>query len=139
MGSRCFFMVPKYENWTLKINKMKKIILLIVAVTFALCIYFFFGTKKNCEGNEFFKNISFYGVVTNKYLDKKQHSMPVIDLLDLNDNKKYSMDFFLDISNSYEKIKIADTIRKKCGSMDVYIIENGREVFLTKVEFSCQW
>jgi hypothetical protein len=119
--------------------KKIKIILFIVVITFIVCLYFLFGTEKKCRGNEFFKNISFQGVVSKKYLDPTQHLIPVIDLVELQSNKINTIDFFLDISNSYDKIEISDTILKKEGSMDIYIIKNNNAVFLTKVDFSCQW
>lgn len=120
---------------------MKKIgtLLFVIAILglVILLIYKLFYYK-NCTGKEYFKNISFEGVVTAKYLDHKQHSIPVIGLINQNTKQVHKIDFFLDVSNSYEKINISDFITKKAGSMDIYIVKNNKSSFLTKVNFSCQ-
>lgn len=116
-----------------------KIILLVIVVIVFICLFLTFGTEKKCRANIFFKSITFHGVVSKKYLDPTQHLMPVIDLLEIENNKIITINFFLDTSNSYNKIEIHDTIFKKEGSMDIYKIKNNRTFFLTKVDFSCQW
>ena len=88
-------------------------------------------------GNDAFYNTSFSGIVTKKYLDHKQHFIPVIDILDSETQKIRTIDFFLDISQSYDKINISDVISKADKSMDIYIKKDGKISFLTKVNFEC--
>lgn len=122
----------------LTMSKMKIILLVVVLIVF-IVLFLTFGTEKKCRANDFFKSITFHGIVSKKYEDPTQHLMPVIDLMEIEKNKIITIDFFLDTSNSYNKIEIHDTIIKKEGSMDIYKIKNGKAFFLTKVDFSCQW
>lgn len=120
-------------------NKIKtSFFLAIIIILITWLIITLISRNENCQGNDFFKNSSFYGVVTRKYIDSEQHSIPVIEILDLDNKKTIKVDFFLDISHSYEKIHVSDSIMKKKGNMDIYLLNNGKSNFLTKVDFSCQ-
>lgn len=119
-------------------KKIKNIIFLSLIVSCVIWLIYCLFKDKECVGNNYFNDIKFYGTVKAKYLDHEQHSVPVIELIDLNQKMVRKIGFFNENNNSYEKIKINDIIIKEKGSMNIYVIKNGKKDFLTKVNFNCR-
>jgi len=75
-------------------------------------------SKKNCH--IFYKDLSFSGVVTKKYVDYKQHEYPFIELRTSVDSTQL-ISLSNDNSGLFELIQVNDSLTKSSGELKVHV------------------
>ena len=109
-----------------------------------IALFYFVGysfspsdNANNCHAEEQFHKKAFDGVVVDKFLDKTQHSVPVILVKNFGDNDPVKINLFLEASGLFEKFNKNDTVRKVSGSQEISIKQNGLYVRFGVAEFDC--
>lgn len=111
-------------------------------IIFSLAIIYLYvfiipsDNKTNCSNKKEFLAYVFKGVVIRKYLDKEQHSYPMIDIINFIDNKKFQINLVEESSNIFEKVLVDDTIMKNKGSDILKFIRNDSS-FSLRAYFNC--
>ena len=90
------------------------------------------GPSQPCKNKKEFILSAYKAVITDKYLDKKNHNYKT--LLYSSNKKSFIMQFFDDTSGYYDYVKIGDTIYKTQNSD--WIEVNGLKKF--KIYFDCK-
>lgn len=92
----------------------------------------------NCHSKQVFIGEDFDGVVVDKFLDKSQHSVPVIVIENFGDSvDRKKIDLFNEKSGLYDKLNKNDRIRKLKNSRDILINERGSFIRLGVADFDC--
>ena len=107
-------------------------------VLIGIVLFIIARKEPKCKSQNYWNEQEFHGVVTAKFLDPNQHSIPVVVIRTLNCDAARKIDFFLEKTNSYDKINVNDTILKTNNSDSLYVIKNNVKTLLQKVEFECQ-
>jgi len=117
---------------------LRKYKYLVIVVLFLLVVYFIVPSINytNCRSSQRFHKIIFDGVVVKKYLDRSEHSMPTIEILDLNDSLT-EISFFGEHTGIYDRINISDSLRKIRGSNEILIKTRGEYLQFGVVDFKC--
>ena len=81
------------------------------------------------------KEIHFNGIITKKFIDKKNHNYPMIQIL----NKGMSLDYNLvhDLSGVFDFVEKGDKIIKNKGSNDVIVRRDGEDILFV-LDFGCE-
>lgn len=84
------------------------------------------SNEKYCDGISYYRELSWNGKVTDKYLDSLNHGYQAILVKEVSGtNKVY---FITDTSRVYQLIPVGDSVKKAKDSLAVYIItHNGRK------------
>jgi hypothetical protein len=92
----------------------------MVVVLFLLTVYAAVPSVNytNCGNNQRFQALTFDGVVVNKYLDRSQHSTPIVEIENF-EGRVDSVYLFGDHLGLYDRIQITDTLKKESGSNEV--------------------
>jgi hypothetical protein len=118
-----------------RLGRFKSFILIAV---FILVIYVIVPSVNytNCVSNNRFQNLTIDGVVVKKYLDKSQHSTPIVEVQNFLGcvDKIY---LYGDGSGLYERIQLRTVLKKERGSNEVLIKEENRYVRLGIANFNC--
>ncbi len=116
----------------------KKYKYLIIFIIFLLLVYIAVPSINytNCRIDQRFREISFDGVVVNKYLDKTQHSQPKVEILDL-ENNLIRIYLYNEATGIYDKIRTNDTLRKKSGSNEIQVKTGGEYNRFGVADFNC--
>jgi len=91
----------------------------------------------HCSSNEYFRKLVFEGLVIDKFLDKTQHSVPVILIKNYSDSAINKISLADDVSGIYGITRVGNVLKKDFGHNDVYILYNNAFVELRKAEFRC--
>src|SRR5687767_1982802 len=90
-------------------SKMRKTYKYIIAVVVFYGLIYIMLPNSNyekCHNSETFRCEQFEGVVIAKYLDKSQHSVPVIEIKDASNSSITKPDFFGEQSGLYAVIQV---------------------------------
>jgi hypothetical protein len=105
------------------ISSFSLISLLILAV---LIYRYLESSEKYCEGVNYYRELSWNGKVTDKYLDSLNHGYQTLLVKEVYGMSK--VDFITDTSRVYHIIQFGDSVEKAKDSLAVYIItRNGRK------------
>jgi hypothetical protein len=94
------------------------IFLLLVVILFLNSNY---ETNKNCQ--TYFKQLSINGHVTRKYIDKKEHNYPILEVL-TPEGSVQKINLSLDQSGLFEFVQINDSINKLSDSLRVNLVRS---------------
>lgn len=117
---------------------LKKYKYLIIVVLFALTVYAAVPSINytNCCNNQSFQALTIDGVVVNKYLDKSQHSTPIVEIENF-EGRVDSVYLFGDHSGLYDRIQVSDTLKKKSGTNEVLTKTRSKYVRFGVADFQC--
>lgn len=102
---------------------------LIGGATFIILFLFFIWLQPsikdiNCIHFKTLENLSYRGVVINKFIDSTQHNYPTIVIKKM-DNSRFKFDLTHDKSGIYNFLLIGDTIVKRKESYQIEVSRNG--------------
>lgn len=121
-------------------KKNNLVLSIIGLIIFGIMLYVYFPSKNstNCYADQIFKEQAFEGVVSRKYLDKNQHSVPIIEIKSIQNNRTDKVDLFGEFSGMYNSLNINDTIKKERSTNTVYIRKHGVYVIFGDADFQCE-
>lgn len=89
------------------------------------------SNEKYCGGITYYRELSWNGKVTDKYLDSLNHGYQTILVKEIYGTNK--VDFITDTSRIYQIIQVGDSVEKAKDSLAVYITtRNGRKRHVLK-------
>jgi len=105
---------------------------------FILLIYFCIPSMNytNCKENEYFRKMTFEGIIQKKYLDKSDHSTPKVVLKNFQ-NELDTLYLFGEDNGIYKAINLGDTIKKASGTLLILKMKNREYVAFRAAEFGC--
>ena len=118
----------------------KKIWRIWTIVGFFVIIAFFaykLSNQKSCS--YYYKNEKkkFYsGIITNKYVDKKEHNNKFIELENEYNNLKLLMNN--DLSGLFEYVRVNDSIIKKKDSYLISVYRNSKKDTIFELDYGCK-
>jgi hypothetical protein len=117
---------------------LRKYKYLVVFLLFLLVIYAMVPSVNytNCLNSQKFQVLIFDGVVVNKYLDKSQHSTPIVEIKNF-EGRIDSVDLLGDHSGLYNKMRVNDTLKKESGSNEIQIKIDGMYTRFGVADFNC--
>ena len=120
-------------QYSLKANLIGGIIFIIL---FLIFIWLQPSIKDiNCSHFKTLKNVSYKGVVINKFIDSTQHNYPIVVVRQI-DNSIYKFDLTHDRSGLYRFLQIGDSIVKSKGAYNIEVIRSGMErIFI--LDYGC--
>lgn len=123
----------------LSIMKKKHKDLLIFAVLF-ISLFFFIPSSKDqpCSLHRSFTELRFYGIVEKKFIDRSQHSSPIVEIRNFENDRIDTISFFFDRSKTFDLINQSDTVYKKTGNLEVHIKRENQPVVISKLDFGCE-
>jgi hypothetical protein len=101
-------------------------------------IFFIYQVQKQPKCSEYYeqeKEISFNGLVIDKYNDKKNHNFPTI-LID-ESGKQFDYTLQGDSSGLFEFLMISDSIKKKKG-FNEYVVNRSGKKFSFLLDYGCK-
>lgn len=100
---------------------------LVSLLVLAVLLYRYLeSNEKYCEGIAYYRELSWNGKVTHKYLDSLNHGYQTILVKEVYGISK--VDFITDTSKVYQIIQVGDSVEKAKDSLAVYITtRNGRK------------
>ena len=95
--------------------------------------------KKNvrCDAYDEFLQMSFNGVVYEKFIDYEQHSYKTVIFRNFEKPTSAKILLDLDLSELYNNINVTDTIYKEVNNDSVFKIRNMQKFLISKVDFGC--
>jgi hypothetical protein len=128
-----YFNVSRKAKISLILGFSPFIIMLIIPIGIAF-INNNFGNKQ-CYLKSIYTNMNFEGVVNNKSYYNNQSCFPIIEIVDQL-NSKQRVELFYQKEILWDEINIGDTLKKKGGSLEFYLIgKNGSKDI--KIDFDC--
>jgi hypothetical protein len=116
--------------------KYLKYLLFIIIFFGSLYLFLPSDNYEVCRLQELFRKSAIKGVVVNKYYDKTQHSVPVIEVLDsTKTSTKHTI--YRETSGLWSKIQVNDSIKKNEGDANVYVKRDDRYILLVTATFDC--
>ena len=106
---------------------MKKSILgVIIVLLFFLLLYLTLPSDKEVRENNRtnFINLSFRGVVSDKFIDKSEHSFPIVIIKSIEDTIVYKINFARESNSLFDSINTMDTVYKNKGENVIYSKRN---------------
>ena len=112
----------------------------MVVVSFIIIMFCLLPNKNetNCKLYQEFVYLNIDGVVTNKYLDKHEHSYPTIEIKLFKNDSILKVNLVGEKSGLYSLLCKSDTNKKLKQSNIVCRKINGKFVNLVKVDFGCK-
>ena len=89
-----------------------------------------------CKLQEQFRQTEWSGIVTNKYIDKPNHSYETIEIKSHGQIQKIQ-NWVLFQNGNFEQIEVGDSIVKKQGLVNVSLYKSGQEIQLI-VDYGCE-
>ena len=110
-----------------------------IVVIFFIYIYFFAPTVQEglCLDYRDFKEMEINGVVVQKFRNPNEHSYPTLMIKNFDSDSIQSLNLIGDTTNTYDKLKVFDTIFKKKGEILLYLKEHNSYTLLDSVDFGC--
>jgi len=117
---------------------MSKLKYFLIVILFFLAIYTIVPSTNytNCLASQRFEKLTFHGVVVNKFLDKSQHSTPIVEIRNFR-GRRDSVYLFGDQSGLFNKIEVYDTLKKESGSNEVLTRFGSEYMQLGVADFKC--
>ncbi len=117
---------------------LRKYKYLVIVALFLLVVYAIVPSVNytNCLSNQKFQKLAFDGVVVDKYLDKSQHSTPIVEIRNF-EGRIDSVYLFGDHSGLYDRIQISDTLKKESGSSEILTKTSNEYVRFGVADFKC--
>ena len=134
-----FRLARSVENKTEKTKyKTMGVSLILGLISFPFIVFTTIPTigDNRCTFQEYFDQREWSGVVTNKYLDSKNHNYETLTLL-INKQTIDVQDLVTDWNNSYDSIQSGDSLVKRMGDNYVTVYRNGLKKRLT-VDCGCR-
>lgn len=105
------------------IKWLRRIFAVLIILLFFLMIKVLLPSKSEVFTNtrKAFFNINFKGYVINKYIDKTNHSYPIVVFKSVDDSSIIKLNFVKENSGLYNLIEINDTIQKKSNTFIIKI------------------
>jgi hypothetical protein len=109
---------------------IKKLVgyLIFFAVVFLIIKYS--NRYGNNQTAKFYNELSFSGVISKKYINKKQHNYPILEVMK-SDNKIQEINLSTDNSGLFEYVQKKDSVVKMRGSLDVHVFKNSIDKVFT--------
>lgn len=132
--------IPNFWRLIIKTKKTgEKLIYFVLGTIFSILtvvfVIFVFANMKDfakVDGYDYeeqFRKTQWNGIVTDKYIDKPNHSYQTIEIKD-GKNLKTIQNWVLFQNGNFEKIEIGDSIVKKQGLVNVKLYKQGEELEL---------
>lgn len=117
---------------------LKKYKYLVIVCLFLSIVYIIVPSMNytNCLSSQKFREVIIDGVVINKYLDKSQHSTPIVEIQNFL-GRIDSVYFFGDHSGIFDRLNVKDTLKKSSGTNEILIRINGKYAQLGVADFKC--
>jgi hypothetical protein len=96
-----------------------------------------FSINTECVKYDEFLLMSFNGVILQKYIDSTQHSYKTIVIKNFGNTKPQELLLDFDRTNTYNMLKIHDTIYKEIHNDSLFIVRNNQKRLLSKIDFGC--
>jgi len=90
-----------------------------------------------CHSQRVFSDAGFDGVLIDKFLDKSQHSIPVILIKKTDKDSVEKIGLFNEISGLFNNLSINDTIRKVKQSNTILVKVKGKYTYFGTADFKC--
>ena len=94
----------------------------LIFILTAIILTYVFDTTCERQSQVLFRNLTFSGVLSRKYIDTQQHQYKVIELLHAKSTKKYIIR--IDESGLFDYLSINDSIVKSPGVDEVIVYRN---------------
>lgn len=121
----------------MRLYKKLRFWLSVVAIL-GIAIYLIFGPSfqdEICQNFEQAKELKFQGVVQNKYIDKDEHSYPIIEIKQFN-NENSRLNLTNDKSGLFDFLQIGDTVIKKTGT--TFRVKKANRWHEMNIDFGCE-
>jgi len=79
---------------------------------------------------------SYIGIVKKKYVDTKQHSYPIVEILNQKDSI-LKLNLVLEKNRIYNKISEGAYLYKLEGADSVFIMKGDKKIFIGKASYGC--
>ena len=109
------------------IKRLLGYLLFIVAV---ISIIKFSNRYGNKQTERFYNELSFKGVIFKKYINKKQHNYPILEVMQ-SDKKIQEVNLSTDNSGLFEYVQEKDSIVKEQGLLNVHVYRNSFDTLFT--------
>jgi len=120
---------------------MKKIVsgILFFMFFFGLVWLLFPGPNEaSCNRQDDFLKLKINGLVLKKYIDKEQHSYPIIEVKDFDSDSVIVINLVCDKSDAFSKINVMDSLIKPTGVNSIFRNINNKLVMIAVVDFGCR-
>lgn len=121
-------------------KQFKKILLgLLFLVVFFGLVKFFTPNLKDtpCKLYREFMKRELRGIVVNSYIDKSNHSYPIVEIKNEKTGKIEKLNFVLEKSDVFNKIHVSDFLVKVINSDAIFIEKASKLELVGNVDFGC--
>ena len=84
----------------------------------------------NKQSMKFYMELNFKGVISKKYINKRQHNYPILEVMQL-DEKIQEVNLSTDNSGLFEYVQEKDSIVKTQGLLNVHVYRNSIDTVFT--------
>ena len=117
--------------------KLKWRFLVFLLMCISICFFIPKKGEEECERQSAFNALSFRGVVKKKYIDKAQHSTPIIIIESLEFKEDDTLDLFGNRTDLFNVMQVKDTIVKYKGNHKIYKETKDSIKEMGMVKFGC--
>ena len=119
-------------------NKLLRIMMVsLVIIIFLIRVVPLLKKNVRCDAYDEFLQMSFNGVVYEKFIDYEQHSYKTVIFRNFEKPTSAKILLDLDLSELYNNINVTDTIYKEVNNDSVFKIRNMQKFLISKVDFGC--
>ena len=118
---------------------MKENILgIIIVLLFFLLLYLTLPSDEEVRENNRinFINLSFRGVVYDKFIDKSEHSFPIVIIKSIEDTIVYKINFARESNSMFDSLNTLDTVYKNRGENVIYSKRNNAYIKIGPAYFN---
>ena len=122
-------------------KKIRNIIAGLIALILVPAMFYYVLTSDGgdrCQWQKDFDKSRYYGVITEKFYDHTQHSVPLVILKNIGKGGIDTIDFLGDSSSIFDSLKRSDTVYKNVNTSTVFVRLNGRLKKVGDVAFGCK-
>ena len=98
--------------------------IIFIILVIIIIIYSNYSNRNYCI--KYLKELEFNGILTKKYIDKKQHNYPMIELYSLR-NPRQQINLDLDQSGMFNYVETGDSLIKISGELKVLIYRGTKD------------
>lgn len=113
-------------------EKFKKITGYFIFILLVVILISLSNRYGNYQTKKFYNELSFNGIISKKYINRKQHNYPILEIV-RTDKKNQEINLSTDKSGLFEYVQVKDSIIKVPGSLDVHVFRNAKDtIFILK-------
>lgn len=120
-------------------EKLKYIFTIVFANIITAYIFFNLECKNaECSTQKRHRIRDFSGIILEKYINKKNHSMPYLKITNQNQKEEHILVYPISNTHKYRRIMIGDSISKLRGELDYKIYRDEEQIEVIEFNFDCE-